>query len=117
MAGSKKYFHDRIVLLLLSTNVFFALLATAAILFRLSGAHNSGFIAEYRSNLGLSAFRPGNSLTFVSFIVFVGLVAFFHAFLSRKVYHLSRHFALAVLGLGTMLIVFATIVSNALLGL
>lgn len=117
MASTKKYFHDRLVLLLLSINVFFALIATAAILFRLSGVHSSGFIAEYRANLGLSAFRPGGSLTFVGFIVFVLLVTFFHGFLSRKLYHLNRHFSLAVLGMGTVLVVFATLVSNALLGL
>jgi hypothetical protein len=117
MAVPKKYFHDRIVLLLLSVNAFFALLATAAILFRLSGVHNSGFIAEYRSNLGLSAFRPGSSLTFVGFIIFVLGVMLFHAFLSKKIYPMNRQVALTVLSLGTILIVLATIVSNALLGL
>lgn len=117
MAVPKKYFHDRVVLLLLSVNAFFALLATAAILFRLSGAHNSGFIAEYRSNLGLSAFRPGSSMTFVAFMVFVLGVAVFHGFLSKKMYPMSRQLGLAILSLGTLLIILATIVSNALLGL
>lgn len=118
MAGSKKFFHDRTILLLTAANSLLASLGILSIILRLgTGAYTQGLIGEYRSNLGLSAFRPGDSLTFVGFIIFIILTLAFHIFLGRRVYHVRRDLSLAVMSLGTLLIVLAIIVSNSLLGL
>lgn len=113
----KKYFQDRIVVLLLSVNAFLAILTTVVLLFQLSSLSDQVYIIEYRQNLGLgSVFSKGGKAAFLSFIVFVLLVAIFHAVLSKRIYHIRRQLSLIVLGLGTVLIVFAAVVSNALLG-
>lgn len=118
MAGSKKFFHDRIVLLLLSINVFLVIAGSLFIVLRLvSSAQLQGLIGEYRSNLGLSEFRPGDTTTFISFIIFMIVVLLFHIALARRTYHLRRYFSLAVMGLSTLLITLAVIISNALLSL
>lgn len=115
--GSQKFFHDRLVLLLLSINVFLAILTAVSLVFQLNNASDQVYITEYRQNLGLgSAFNQGGKADFVSFIIFVILVTAFHALLSRRIYYIRRHLSLTVLGLGTVLIVFAAVVSNALLG-
>lgn len=112
----KKYFHDRIVLLLLSTNVFLALLNAVMILLRLGSNNNTLKLIQRRPNLGLSGFTYSSSnLTYISFIIFAILVLVYHTLLSMRVYHIRRHFALTILGLGSMLLAISLIVSNALL--
>lgn len=111
----KKYFHDRMVLLLLSLNTFLALLASILVLLRLDGGRTDGYIVQYRANLGLSAFKTGSASTLISFIIFAGLVLILHVVLSMKVYHVRRHFSVAVLAMGLLLLILAMIVSNALL--
>lgn len=113
----KKFIHDRTVLLLLSTNTFLALLGSVLILFRLDPGRGGGYIVQYRSNLGLNTFRSGTSSTLISFIVFAMFVLVFHTVLSARAYHHRRHFAIAVLGLGLLLLLLSLIVSNALLAL
>lgn len=110
----KKYFHDRLVLLLLAVNAFLALLTSLLILFRLGG-HTNGYFVQFRSNLGLNAYAVGGSPILWSFIVFAFLVFAFHTYLSLRTYHIRRNFAVTILALGTLLLVLAMIVSNALL--
>ncbi|MDZ7744354.1 MAG: hypothetical protein U5K77_01170 [Candidatus Saccharibacteria bacterium] len=112
--AAKKYFHDRLILLLLSVNIFLALLTIVLVLLRLDFA-SSGQIIQYRSNLGLNAFKTGSVIGIMSFMVFSTFVAAFHSYLSYRAYHIRRHFALVVLGLGTLLLILSLIVSNALL--
>jgi hypothetical protein len=111
----KKYFHDRVVLLLLTVNTFVAILLSLLILLRLDGGRTDGYIVEYRANLGLSAFKTGDATTLFSFIVFAALVLGIHTVLSMQVYHVRRHFSVAILAMGLMLLVVSLIVSNALL--
>lgn len=113
----KNFFHDRLVLLLLSINTFLALMASIVVLFSLDAGRPDGYIVQYRSNLGLSAFQSGNAATLIGFIVFAALVLGFHAVLSMRTYELRRHFSIAVLALGTLLQILGIIVSNALLAL
>ena len=57
MAATKKYFHDHLVLLLLSVNAFLAIAGSVFIVLRLSTSHGTGYIVQYRANLGIDAFR------------------------------------------------------------
>lgn len=111
----KKFFHDRAVLLLLSVNTFLAILGMLLILLRLDTGQGDGYIVQYRSNLGLSAFKSGGSGTFFSFIAFFILVWAFHAFLSLRVFEIRRHLSITVLAFGLLLLLLGIIVSNALL--
>lgn len=111
----KNYFHDRIVLLLLSGSAFLALLTSILILLRLDTGRPDGYIVQYRANLGLSAFKSGGASVFISFIVFSAFVLAFHTMLSMRVYPIRRQFAVAILALGLLLLALSLIVTNALL--
>lgn len=115
MHTPKKYMHDRIVLLLLSINSFLVLSGMVAILLRLDAARSSGYIAEYRANLGVAAFSPGGLDDILAFIVFMFIVFGINMALSMKLYTRRRDYGLTVLGMGTLLLVLTIIVSNALL--
>jgi len=115
MTVPKKFFQDRIILLLLSTNIFVALLSVVVILLNLGSNHSNGYIVQYRANLGLSAFKTGDITTFLGFMVFSLFTVVFNTFLSIKAFHVRRGFAVAVLGMTLLLLVLVVVVSNALL--
>lgn len=111
----KNYFHDRVVLLLLTVNTFLATLISAMILLRLDGSRFDDYIVQYRSNLGLNAFKTGSSGAMIGFIVFAVAILVFHTVLSVKTYHVRKHLAHTVLAMASLLLVITLIVSNALL--
>jgi hypothetical protein len=115
MASPKKYFHDHLVLLLLSVNVFAAVAGSIFILIRLSASHGNSYIVQYRPSLGADAFRTGTVTDLLAFVAFAALVLVAHTLLSLRAYHIHRQLALAILSLGILLLVLTVIVSNALL--
>jgi len=112
----KKYFQDRIVLLLLSVNTFLAVLSAILILLRLDTGAGKIYYVQFRGNLNfVDAFQFGSANTFIAFILFSFFVLIFHTLLSMRAYHIRRHFAIAVLGMGLLLLTVCLIVSNALI--
>ena len=116
MVGATKYFHDRLVLLLLSTNAFLTLLTVLSVLFRLQGGSDS-FIVQYRSNLGTGAFEPGSVDQILTFIAYALVVFTIHTVLSWRAYAIRRELSVLILALGTLLLVLCVIISDALLAL
>lgn len=116
MSTTRKYFHDRIVLLLLSINGFLVLLTTLSVLFRLQGS-SEGFIVQYRANLGISAFKTGSIDQILSFVVFAFVIFGIHVALSWRTYKIRRELSVMVLGLSVLLLLIGVIVSDALLAI
>jgi hypothetical protein len=110
----KQYLHDRLVLLIESINIFLALLLALLTILRLDTSHSS-YIVQYRSTVAINVFKSGSSAELFSFILFGFLVLVIHTVLSLRAYRIHRQLAVTVLALGTLLLVFAIIVSNALL--
>lgn len=115
MAIEKKYFHDKVVLLLLSLNGFLTILTSVMILLRLGSSNPNYHIVQYRADLGLSAFKNGTSTSIDAFIVFVWLIFIVNTILSFRTYNIKRDYSVIVLGFGLLLVVLSIIVSNALL--
>jgi hypothetical protein len=112
----KKYFHDRLILLLLSSSIFLAILNAVLILLRLDSSRGS-YIIQYRGNLGLSAYKAGDSSTFVAFALFGLLIVGIEVILSMKAFNIRRQYAVIICALSLLLIILAIVVSNALLTL
>lgn len=118
MTIPKKYVHDRIVLLLLTCNIFLVIVVTLEVLLRLNAPQAGGYIAQYRPNLGIgAAYKKGGADALLAFVVFAAFILLFNTFLSIKVYHIRRHFAVAILGMALLLLILTLIVSNSLLAL
>ena len=113
MPISKKYFHDKLILLLVSSIIFLAFLCSVLIFLRLGGG-GEGYIVQYRSNLGISAFKTGSIVGILSFVAYAIVVAVVTILLSIRMYRIRRVLAVAVLGFGMLLLTLAIIVSNAL---
>jgi hypothetical protein len=116
MPTSKKYLHDKLILLLLSANIFLAFLCAVLIFLRLNiGQGGEGYIVEYRSNLGISALRVGGISGLLSFAGLAIVLVVANITLSVRTYRIRRELSLAILAAGILLLLLAVIVSNALM--
>lgn len=112
----KNYLHDKLILLLLSANIFLAFLCAVLIFLRLNvGQGAEGYIIEYRSNLGISAFRVGGIAGLLSFAGFAIGLAVINVVLSVRTYRIRRELSISVLIAGILVLLLAIIVSNALM--
>lgn len=112
----KSFFHDRLILLILSINTFLALALIITSLLSVSDA-DSGFIKEFRSDLGLDGYKAGGALDILAFAVFSVVLYVFQFFSSTKIYHIRRQLSLVILLLTMIVYIFSLMVINALLGL
>lgn len=117
MPVTNKYFHDRLILLFLSISSFLAVVGSLLIILRLDSGNKGAYWAQYRSNLGISAYIPGRITDILAFVVFLFLILVMNTILSKKVYNHHRNYAITVLSLGTLLMILAILVSNLLLDL
>lgn len=118
---SKKYFHDKTILLLLSVVGFLTICITLSVVLRLgTGQGISDYYVEYRQGPSSSArgdFSPtGNVWAILTFVWFGLIVAVVSTGLSIKTYTIKRELAVIVLALAVILLLLAAIVSNVLLG-
>ncbi len=118
MVSSKKYFHDHLVLLLLSINAFLAIGGAIYMLVSLSTGHNTSYIVQCRdcSNRdAVNRFTNGSVTHLLSLAVFAILVLVALVFLSLRTYKIHRQVAIAILSLGLVLLIFNVVVSYHLL--
>ena len=118
MATPKQYFHDHLVMLLLSINAFLAIGASLFIVLSLGTGHSTSYITQCRdcSNSGaVNRFTNGSVSGLLSFVIFAVLVLITHTALSLRAYKIHRQLAIAILALGVLLLTLTIIVSNALL--
>ncbi len=115
LLNAKKYFQDKLVLLGLSLNLFLGVLLIIIVALRLGSNAGEGYIVQYRESLGVGAFKSGSIADFIYILVFAVLAVAFHFVLSLKTYHMGRQLAILILGMGSLLLVIALIISNALL--
>jgi len=93
-----------------------AFLCVVLVFLRLGlGQDSSGYLVEYRSNLGISAFKTGSIVDIVSFVAFAILIAGTSIMLSIRTYPIRRLLALTILASGILLLALDIIVSNALM--
>ena len=116
MPRPKTYFHDRLILLILSINTFLAGALVLTALFALNDS-SLGFIREYRSNLGLDGYEAGGIKDVLAFAVFAVILYVFQIYSSTRIYHIRKHISLMILLLTMVIYIFALLVINALLGL
>lgn len=117
MATLKEYLQDKSVLLMLSFNFFLFFLTTVTIALRLVNNTAATYISQYRSDIGIGAFKTGGIIDILSFIVFALLVSVISITLSIKAYSLRRQLSVVILVMCGFLLITTIVVSNGLLAL
>lgn len=104
-------------MLLLTFNSFLAIVVVIISLLPLVASEGGTVISQYRSNLGLDGYKAGHLGDIASFGVFAFIIYVFQIIVSTKLYEERKNSSLIVLGMTTVLLIFALIVVNALLEL
>lgn len=116
MSDLKNFFYDRIVLFILSINLFLVLATIISVLLRLGRAEGL-YVHSYRSNLGLGAITAGGRSEILSFILFAVALFAFQVFLAIKFHQIRKTSAWVTMLLTTLLLILNLIVVNSLLDL
>jgi hypothetical protein len=116
MTNTRKFFHDRFVLFVLTVNAFLASVSIISVMARIGGA-DENYIQFFRSNLGLNAFTVGGVSEIISFPIFAAVVFAAHIVFALKFYEIRKSAGWAIMVMTTLLLLLCLIVSNALLEL
>ncbi len=117
MASFKEYLQDKSILLLLSFNFFLFFLTVVLIILRVVNDTEGTYISQYRSDIGIGAFKTGGLIDILSFIVFAFLISVICIALSIKAYSLRKQLSIVILAMCGFLLITTIIVSNGLLAL
>lgn len=113
---TKKYFQDRLLLLLNITVVLLAVFGVLVVLFRIDTSQSVAII-QYQSQLGLAGFERASSIQLYSFAAASILFAAAAIFLSPRLFHIKRYLSVACLSLTILTLILNIIVSFSVLSL
>lgn len=117
MELSKKFLHDRIVLLLITFLAVLLVVGMALVLLRFDVSKNPTTIVAYRPNISGVSYQSGKPIDIYSLAVFMAITAIGAVVLSARVYMLKRHLAIFILASSVFLLILSTIVANSLISL
>lgn len=112
MRATNTFFHDRIVLFLLTINTFLFLVYQMFI--GLSFESDASYFVQYRAGASIDEYKSGSSTDIIFFAVFVAIVYFAQFFLSKRIYKDQKHASWAILSSTTLIFVLTFLVTWAL---
>jgi len=117
MELSKKFLHDRIVLVLITLIAIFVVVGVSVVLLRFDISKNPTTIVAYRPNISGSSYQSGKPIDIYSLAAYIAVTAVAAVVLSARIYTVKRSVSLFILSSAVFLLALATIVSNALISL
>jgi hypothetical protein len=117
MENSKKYFHDRVVLLLMAIIAVLVVVGVSLILLRFDVSKNPTTIVAWRPNVTGASYQSGKPIDIYAMAIFMVAAALAAIVLGARTYQVKRYISLFVLGCSVLLLLLATIVSNSLISL
>ena len=117
MEISKKFLHDRIVLLLVTLVAILLVVGVSLVLLRFDISKNPTTIVAYRPNISGSSYQSGRPIDIYSMALFMFITAVGAVVLSAKTYPIRRSAAVFILASSAFLLILATVVSNSLISL
>lgn len=117
MEQSKKYFNDRLVLLLMAIIAVLLVVGVSLILLRFDVSKNPTTIVAWRPNVTGASYVSGKPIDIYAMAVFMVVAALAAIVLGARTYQVKRYISLFVLSASVLILLLATIVSNALISL
>ncbi len=107
MEPSKKYLHDRLVLLLISFTTALVVIGVGAVLLRFDVTKNPTTIVAYRPSVSGSSVIAGKPIDIYSMAVFMVVTAVGAIVLSERIYAVRRSVSMFILGSNLLLLILA----------
>lgn len=109
MRVNNTYFHDRVVLFLLTVNtfVFFVYLIFVLLNFEADG----NYFIQYRAGASIDEYKSGGTVDILAFPIFASIVYIAQFFVSKKIYLEQKHASWAVM-LSSILILVMTFLTT-----
>lgn len=117
MEYSKRFLHDRLVLLLLLILAVLTVVGVSLVLLRFDATRNPTTTVAYRPNIVGSQYQSGKPIDIYSLALFMLFIGASAVFLSSRLYRVRRPVSIFILSSGVFLMVVSIIVSNALISL
>ncbi|OGL34749.1 hypothetical protein A3F65_00025 [Candidatus Saccharibacteria bacterium RIFCSPHIGHO2_12_FULL_47_16b] len=117
MEPTRRFFHDRLVLLLTAVIAVMLVVGVSLILFRFDVSKNPTTIVAWRPNVSGASYQSGKPIDIYAMAVFMALTALAAIVLGARTYQIKHYIAIFVLGSSLLLLVLTTIVANALISL
>lgn len=115
MANKNKFFHDRVVLLLLSFDVLISLSVGLVILLKLINLPSGYYpFVQGRFPSGQKIYSTGSVASLYSLVIFIIFILIFNSFISYKTYPYKKNFSVVVLSLTLLLVALTFLVSQSL---
>ncbi|HUY53515.1 MAG TPA: hypothetical protein VMV24_03015 [Candidatus Dormibacteraeota bacterium] len=110
-----KYFHDRVILLLLSFNTLVSILSSLIILLKLINLPTDYYpFVQGRFPAGQKIYNTGSVVSLYSFVVFILLMLIINSILSHRAYPYKKDFSIIILSLNLLLVALTYLVSQSL---
>lgn len=117
MEFSKKFLHDRTILMLVTLVAALVVIGVSVVLLRFDVSKNPTTIVAYRQNVTGSSYQSGKPIDIYIMAVYMLLTAGAAVLLSARLYLMRRAASVFVLASGAFLLALSTIVAYALISL
>src|ERR1035437_5472461 len=113
----KKFFHDRLVLLLTTVVAVLLVVGVSAIMLRFDVSKNPTTIVAYRPNISGASYLSGKPVDIYSLAIFMLLISFGGVILGARTYAARRSIAIFMLSSTVFLLILATRVAWSIISL
>lgn len=117
MDTTRKFLHDRLILLLSTLMAILLAIGVLSVLIRFDISKNPTTIVAWRPNISGSSYQSGKPIDIYSLAVFMAVAGLGGPFLAYRSYNLRRSISVFILASSCFLLLLAVIVANALISL
>lgn len=117
MEAQKKFWHDRLVLFLITVLAILVVIGVSVVLLRFDVSRNPTTIVAYRPNVSGTQYLSGKPIDIYSLAVYMVFTAAAAVLISARVYKARRPAAVFLLSSAVFLLILSTIVANSLISI
>jgi hypothetical protein len=114
---SKKFLHDRVVLLLITLISVLLVIGVSVVLLRFDVSKNPTTVVAYRPNISGASYQSGKPIDIYSLAVFMILIAVGGVVLGSKIYPIRRYVSIFLLSSTVFLLIMASRVAWSIISL
>jgi hypothetical protein len=117
MEQSKKFIHDRLVLLLITVVAMLLVIGVSVVLLRFDVSKNPTTIVAYRPNISGASYQSGKPIDIYSLAIFMLLISAGGVVLGARTYAARRSISIFMLSSTIFLLILATRVAWSIISL